>query len=564
MRQNEPRMLMQSLLITFSFLLVALGQPARYPWLGLLAAVGGYALFWLCTIDRPARQRFLLASLWFSAAHAVQLSWMTSYEYQGYYIFLLLALLSVWVGLQFGVLTLFLERRTLASPLSCAVMAAAWTLLEWSRLFAFTGYTFNPIGLAWSGSIYAMQSASIAGVYGLSFWTLWCNLLVLRWLLSPKNRKAAALALTVCLVPYVFGIAHYHYHQEAMARAQGETRALLVQTSQPPYIFSGDEGESPALAAFHRWDYALQLLTPHRGAKVDLVALPEGFVAFSAYDPAYPLEAVKRQFELHFGKEGLAALPEPVAPLVSKHTVFGRPTLFVSNAYWAHAIANLFQAPLVVGLDDRDRVDGEMHYYNSAYYVEPSQSSRSVRYAKRVLLPMAEYIPFEWSRGLAATYGIHSSYTPGDSPTVIHYDSLPPLALCICYEETFGNLVRENKADGAELVLNLTNDVWYPNSLLPQQHYTHARLRTVEAGIPFLRVCNTGVTVGVSSLGEETGRIGTGAKSDEKIAEARVISVPHYTYSTIYGCLGDRLVIGISCFLCAVGMRRHHRRNTWP
>ncbi len=49
-------------------------------------------------------------------------------------------------------------------------------LLEWVRLYFFTGFTWNPAGLAFGGSSYAIQLASLFGIYGLSFWVIWTNL----------------------------------------------------------------------------------------------------------------------------------------------------------------------------------------------------------------------------------------------------------------------------------------------------------------------------------------------------------------------------------------------------
>ena len=98
--------------------MVALGQPARIGWLSALAAVLGLALFFHAVPSTFTRkQRFAAGACWFAAVQCIQLSWMTSIEYQGYYILAVYLFIVLWVGAQFGVLTptRSLSRETLLS-----------------------------------------------------------------------------------------------------------------------------------------------------------------------------------------------------------------------------------------------------------------------------------------------------------------------------------------------------------------------------------------------------------------------------------------------------------------
>ena len=73
----------------------------------------------------------------------------------------------------------------------------------------------------------------------------------------------------------------------------------------------------------------------------------------------------------------------------------------------------------------------------------------------------------------------------------------------ICMEEMYSFIVRGGRLLNADLLLNITNDGWYPNSRLPKQHFDHGRIRAVENGLPLVRACNTGVTGAVDALGRE-------------------------------------------------------------
>jgi apolipoprotein N-acyltransferase len=107
-------------------------------------------------------------------------------------------------------------------------------------------------------------------------------------------------------------------------------------------------------------------------------------------------------------------------------------------------------------------------------------------------------------------------------------------------------MMREIKKQGADVMLNLTSDAWFPTSRLMQQHFDHARPRTVENGIPLLRACNTGITGAIDSLGRVVAVLGENPKEAEWIADSLKIEVPTYSFNTLYSLVGDYLILVIS------------------
>ena len=547
----------QSLLVCLSFLIVAFGQPAWVPELGLVTGCIGYALYWRVMFCWPERRfRFLMATAWFAGVQMIHLSWMTADDYQGTYIYGLWLFLSVGMGLQFGLLSLLVRRKNLARLWKIGAICSVWTIMEWSRLFLLTGFSLNPVGLAITGWIYPMQLASIAGVYGLSFFVIFTNLLAVRvWALSDQIRPVY-LWIAMTAVPYVFGFCHLTLHEQMAKRGgQGEMHALLVQTATPPAVGGQGVGELPQLNAFQQWVKILELVKEQRGQVVDLVVLPETAAPYPSTMELYPQGGVRAAFIAVFGQEGANALP----PLVPSRVLNsgGKPQYvqYVSNRYWAQGLANLFEAELVAGMEDRvEGLDGVQTSYSAALHFSPHQSTQN-RYEKRILLPMAEYIPNDWCRSIAAHYGIVDSFAPGTEAKVFTTDRTPPMGFSICYEETYGDLVRESRQLGAELLVNLTNDAWYPFSRLPKQHFDHARLRSVENGVPMLRACNTGITSGIDSLGNIVGMLGDGSKESEWEAGTLHVELPTYHYRTLYSWLGDGLIIGVSFILTGLALR---------
>lgn len=111
--------------------------------------------------------------------------------------------------------------------------------------------------------------------------------------------------------------------------------------------------------------------------------------------------------------------------------------------------------------------------------------------------------------------------------------------------------MRENSQKGAHLLVNLTNDGWYPRSTLPQQHLDHARLRTVENGLPLLRACNTGITTALDSHGRTIAAL----DNSEEAPGALQVDVPLHRYRTLYSRTGDALIVLLSGF-CLIFFRK--------
>ncbi|KAF3361569.1 Apolipoprotein N-acyltransferase [Chlamydiales bacterium STE3] len=535
------------LLFFLSVLLVSLGQPAWISSFGLLASCVGFALFWRAIIDLPSHfGRFIIATAWFALVQLVQLSWLISHPF--WYIYSLYLFLSIAMGIQFALVSLLVTPKRVKSVFQLMAIAGCWVLMEWSRLFVLSGFSFNPVGLALTDNLYSLQSASLFGIYGLSFWVIFVNLLALRaWLYRFSFRPAIFWGIAL-LAPYLYGWTHYTYHERnsvTLSRNPPSTfRALLVQTAFPIEENLQFATVNDAIAYTQgEWIKILETVEPKRGPVYDMIVLPEYVVPYGTYLPIYPYEEVKEIFAEVFGDSSLQFLPALAEPLA----YHDKRQWLVTNAFWSQAIANIFQADLVVGLQDDQWVsNSDKESYSSAFYFWPN-GNQGLRYEKRILVPMGEYIPFAFCRELAKCYGICGSFTCGKVAKVFPGGKLP-FGLSICYEETYGDLMRENRQKGAEMLINLTSDVWYPGSKLPKQHFDHARLRTVECGIPLLRSCNTGITGALDSLGRVVAILGDGTACSEWIRDALAVEVSTYHYPTLYSRFGDSLIIGFSLF----------------
>jgi apolipoprotein N-acyltransferase len=75
----------------------------------------------------------------------------------------------------------------------------------------------------------------------------------------------------------------------------------------------------------------------------------------------------------------------------------------------------------------------------------------------------------------------------------------------ICYEVVFGQEVAD-ALPAAQMLINISNDAWFGDSLAPHQHLQMARMRSLETGRDMLRATNTGITVVIDHKGRITAR----------------------------------------------------------
>lgn len=504
------------LLILVSFFIVAFGQPAWISGAGSLAAGFGYAFFWKGMLQfGKKKDRFLLAMGWFTAVQAIQLSWMTTTEYMGPLILFVYLFLILAMGAQFGLLSLLLGGTL--SWIKILAMSGLWVFFEWIRLFFLCGFTWNMVGLSLATSLYSLQFASVFGIFGLSFWVILVNLTALQ-----KKRWIWA---SLALFPYFFGVVSLYWHGSKGALQQIEV--ALIQT----HLMPEEKDFYPNRPTFYRepevqWEEIVNALDRANLTQVDLIVFPEAAFPFGAHVARYSLDWMAK----HFSSEVLAPCQAPCATSYQ-----GR--WKVSNAFLLQTLANQYGADVISGLDDRDR-SGK---YNAAFYFRP-QNSPYERYEKRVLVPVGEYIPLQgWeslSRFIGERFGIFSSFDPGKEAKV--FQGRVPIGISICLEETFTELIRDLRMKGAQLVVNVTNDAWFPGSKLASQHLEHGRIRAVENGVPILRSCNAGISCGIDSFGRVIEKT-----ESEDLAVLR-FTLPLYCYKTLYSFWGDGGILSIS------------------
>ncbi len=226
------------------------------------------------------------------------------------------------------------------------------------------------------------------------------------------------------------------------------------------------------------------------------------------------------------------------------------------------ALTGLDGAPLLTGMIDVVwRTQTKYDEYNAAMLEDGGAVSQPI-YHKRRLVPFVERVPFfnpNWF-AWAGPY-LSGGFGIGAGPVLYH---LPfgRFGVLICFESIFPGLSRQYRNDGADFLINITNDAWFGHSNAPYQHFSQLVLRAIENRVGILRSANTGISGWIDPLG----RIRATTPIFEPAAEtyAMVTSDVH----TMYDRFGDFIgLLSVAVTLALVardwwGRRTERKRGT--
>ena len=366
-----------------------------------------------------------------------------------------------------------LAQARLCSRLGAAALflaPALWAACEWLRLGAI-GQLWNAVGYSQAFQPSLIQPARFGGVYAVGFLVVAVNA-ALAYALLRRNRRGALASLAVMTLVAVTLLA------AVSTRAPGvesKTSAYVVAV-QPNIIpdFNRSEEEYGALRRrhFEMSDTALKLLD-------------EGAAARASIGGAEPRVVVWPESPMNFSLDRDRRFREELARYLSERRV-----------------SLLFNS-----LEPAAGGGG----YNAAVLVN-EKGLLVAQYDKIRLMPFGEYVPLpRWMPGAGMLGGVVGDFTPGERYTLIPLggDGAPRAGTFICLESAYPYITRRLTQEGADVLIEMTNDAYQGDTSILRQHLSNAVFRAVETGRPLLRVTNTGVSARINERGEvsdETGR----------------------------------------------------------
>ena len=355
--------------------------------------------------------------------------------------------ISTYLALFIGAVCAVVRLKHFSPFISALLFSVAWVVSEALRSSPYFGFPWNLTGAIFAGNEMLMQFASMGGVYGLSF------MAVIAGAFFAIPRAHFKIFGVGCVgVLFIFGALRLHSANPVGAHAQ-PVLWRLVQAN---------------IEQAHHWDVEKRSryldehikLTTSRGLKhVNAVIWPETSVAF----------------------------------FLDKNPVLREQIGWQLEPYQS----------LITGFPRREIHGDTTRYFNSVGTLQPTGAITEV-YDKHLLTPFGEYIPLAefLPPGWVSTFNAdRADFSRGKTPPRLMVGELPTLPL-ICYEAIFPQFVAAH-SPAKQVLLNITNDVWFDHTPGPHQHYAMARLRAVETGLPLVRVANTGITAVVDGYGRE-------------------------------------------------------------
>lgn len=166
------------------------------------------------------------------------------------------------------------------------------------------------------------------------------------------------------------------------------------------------------------------------------------------------------------------------------------------------------QLPLLIGVVDYELdkdAPGGYKSYNRALLFRPNQKGRAVaKFDKIQRVPFGEFIPFRnyLPKFLIDTIDLGRDLSAGSDYNPIELLDGVHAGMSICFEDVFPYVSRGETLRGANLLVVISNDAWYPESSEPEQHLANALMRCIETGLPMVRCGNNASSIVLNERGQ--------------------------------------------------------------
>ncbi|MEQ1353457.1 MAG: apolipoprotein N-acyltransferase [Candidatus Acidiferrum sp.] len=378
---------------------------------------------------------------------------------------LLLLIAAAW-GILTGAFAWIVHRLALVQGIKIACIGApfAWVALEFIRAhLPEIGFPWNLLGYPAAAKLGFVQLTTVTGIYGLSFVVAAFNAL-LAWsdagpAARPLRKLGGLAAAAACIIAAML------IGPRMVPRPQANHTARAVQLNFPEEAAYGSNWFATHVSQLQE---ATRVSLAPSARQPDLLVWPEAPAPFSYQDPQF--------------------------------------------AKFAGDLARQFGHPFLAGaIEWKTAADGAANAhnalvpYNSALLFG-ANGQRIFTYDKIHLVPFGEYEPFPLIHGVVSSVsgevgGFRKGHSYSVGPLPGGTSSGTSLGVFICYEAIFPNEVRRFVVDGANVLVNISNDGWFGRSAAAQQHLLMARVRAVENRRWLIRVTNNGYTASVDPYG---------------------------------------------------------------
>lgn len=410
--------------------------------------------------------------------------------------------LAVFIALFSAVLV-----RTAPKPIACFFMIPVlWVMFEYVRSFLFSGFPWELLGYSQYNRLTIIQASDILGVYGISFLIALSNAAIFLGFLFLARKIWLQAAITKqqmigITAMFTIIVALFWFYGNGRIRAVDDW--VIKSPSVRVSIIQGNIDQTK------KWNPAFQKITTEKYINLSLSARDQN--------------------------PDLVVWPETATPFYFLYNT--RLTGMVKRG------VKLAGTSFLIGSPSFTSEGNILGYYNSAYLLNPDGRVTG-KYDKAHLVPFGEYVPFKkWVPFLGKIVENVGDFKPGRKGDTIRWGKRR-LGVQICFEVIFPKLSRAMVQNGANLLVNITNDAWFGRTSAPYQHFSMAVFRAVENKRSLIRSANTGF----SGFIDPVGRIIS--KTPLYTEAVSTQSVPVINQTTFYTRFGD--LFAMACLLAGL------------
>jgi apolipoprotein N-acyltransferase len=405
---------------------------------------------------RPGYRKVLICLLLSGWAYQIAMvGWMRHVSFGGMCTatFLLSFYQAIWYVVARMLFSWFSEGGLKVRILVLVALSSLWVAVEWGRTLFTLGFPWCPLSVTqWERPV-LLQASSYAGGWVVSFFLVFFNLCVgsyLHHLLIRRRKAEGFFNRSICPELYLgilmLFLMVYPFFSKFNTKDNFPEKTIRVGICQPYLQDKWEEGR----AVQHKETLRKQTqFLAH--IKPDVILWPE------------------------------ASTPYPIN----------------LDRLWVEELAKNTGIPILAGSVIRE----DEASYNAMTYIDPVDGMQPEWYAKQVLVPFGEYIPWPFSLipGIKKMVGPVGSFSAGDHPLLfdipIHEGnrtSFVRAGFLICYEDIFPAIARKSRKFDADLLIVSTNDAWFAEEGCAEQHASHSVIRAVENHLPVVRCGNAG------------------------------------------------------------------------
>ncbi len=325
------------------------------------------------------------------------------------------------------------------------------------------GFPWPILALTQAYYIPVTQLASVGGIALVSAFVFLLNVL---FLFGFRKRRTLIITMIIILLVFTGGYVRFHLISSHPAHEPTLARVAIAQGNVDPAL-------KWELGTQHSYEIYRTISQTIANEDIDLLVWPE--TAFPGYLKRHP--------------------------------------------YWRYSMQNFVDSlgvPIATGASHYEFIDSVRVRYNPAFLVRPGGREIFRFYAKNHLVPFGERVPFQvLFPDLGKLNFGQAEFTPGGEvvvwPVSVNNDTIFAAPL-ICYEAVFPYISRQAALDGAQFLLNMTNDGWLQGTTEPEQHLLLSSFRSIETGRSLVRSTNTGISGFVTPAGQILDRLPEGIR----------------------------------------------------